>query len=172
MSGISGVIAKRAAPGLVVVWLIASALAGCGGGGEPAGEGVAFSGKVSFEGAPVEEGTITLAPLGSVEAPITASITDGAFKTTRANGPSPGKYRVEIQVIAPLSDAASAKEKARAEAVAKSMLFGKSPAELGVAPESMAPRVNVAPERYNTRSTLTAEIPAAESHALDFELSK
>jgi len=169
---IRSMVAKQAWLGVAAVWLVAAAVVGCGGG-EPEGKGVAFSGKVSFDGAPVEEGTITLVPQGGAEAPVTASISDGAFETTRATGPSPGKYRVEIRVLAPLSDAASAKAKARAEAAANSMMFGKSPADFGGAPESTTPpRVNVAPERYNTRSSLTAEIPAAESHVQDFALSK
>lgn len=168
---ISGVIARRDGFLVAAAWLVAVAIAGCGGG-EPPGEGVAVSGKVSFDGEPVEEGTITLISQDGDKAPVTASIKDGLFKTGRFDGPSPGKHRVEIRVIAPLSDAASAKAKAKAEAVAKAMMFGKAPADFGVSAESMAPRANIAPERYNTRSTLTAEIPAVESHALDFALSK
>lgn len=166
---IRGMAAKRAGLGAAAIWLMAAAVAGCGGG-EAEGEGVAFSGNVSFDGAPVEEGTITLVPEGGAEAPVTTSITDGVFKTSRLDGPSPGKYRVEIRVIAELSEDASAKARARAEAAANSMMFGKSPADFGAAPESTKPRVNVAPDRYNTRSTLTAEIPAGEAHAQDFAL--
>lgn len=152
-------------------WLIAATVAGCGGG-EPAGEGVAVTGKVSFDGAPVEEGTVTLVPLGGAGATVTAPIKGGVFRTTRADGPAPGRHRVEIRAFAAPSSAASAKAKAKAEAAVNTVMFGKAPAEFGASPESAAPRVNVAPERYNARSELTAEIPAAESYDLDFALAK
>lgn len=152
-------------------WLVAAALAGCGG--EPAGEGgVAVAGKVSLGGEPVEEGTVTLIPLDGAGSPVTAPIRGGTFETTRADGPSPGKHRVEVRAFASASDAAPARERARAEAAVKGMMFGKSPADLGAPAESATPRVNVAPERYNARSELTAEIPAAASHTLEFTLSK
>lgn len=151
-------------------WLVASAVAGCSG--EPAGEGVAVTGKVSFDGAPVEEGTVTLVPLGGAGATVTASIQGGVFRTTRADGPSPGKYRVEIRAFASPSGAVSAKAKAKAKAAVNTVMFGKAPAEFGASPESATPRINIAPERYNARSVLTAEIPAAESHDLDFPLAK
>jgi hypothetical protein len=162
--------AKHARRGAcAAAWLVAAALAGCG---EPAGGGVAVAGKVTLGGEPVEEGIVTMIPLDGAGESVTAPIRGGAFETTRANGPSPGKHRVEVRAFASASDARSSKARARAEAAVKGMMFGKAPADMGATVDSTTPRVNVAPERYNARSELTAEIPAAESHTLEFTLAK
>ncbi len=166
-------IVKRASRGFAAAaLLVAAGLAGCGGGGEAAGEGVAVTGKITFDDEPVEEGVVSLVPIAGDAGVVMAEIKDGVFKTSREAGPSPGKYRVEVKVFASSSNPAAAKAKAKAESDAKSMLFGEDPAKLGVSADSMTPRLNVAPERYNVRSELTADIPAADSCELKYSLSK
>jgi len=153
-------------------WVLVAALAATGCG-EPGGSGVAVSGRVTFDGKPVEEGTVTLAPVGDPEAAVvSASIKDGAFRTTRADGPRPGKHRVEIRAFAPPDGSVSAKARARAAAGVNTVMFGKDPSAFSGPAGLAAPRVNFVPERYNARSELTAEIPAAPAHEVAFDLSK
>ena len=79
--------------------LLVATVTGCGGGGgkaDPAKKPtVAASGKVEYEGSPLEQGTITLisADTGnSVSAPVKA----GAYSFGAASGPNTGKSSVLI----------------------------------------------------------------------------
>jgi hypothetical protein len=64
------------------------ALLGCGGSG-----GAGVSGKVTYNGAPVEKGNIEFYPVGS-GTPFGASIANGEFAAEKA---APGKYRVLVR---------------------------------------------------------------------------
>ncbi len=153
-------------------WLIAAALAS-GGCGAPPGDGVAVSGRVSFDGEPLGEGTVTMVPLDAPDSAVVATaIKGGSFRTSREDGPRPGRHRVEIRGFAPITGAESAKARARAAASVNTVLFGKDASAFGGGEEAAIPRVNMVPERYNVRSELTAEIPAAPGHELEFTLTK
>jgi hypothetical protein len=142
------------------VALALTVLSGCGGGSS----GVAVSGKVTFNGKPVKEGSISFIPVEGTNGPTAGtSISDGSFSIGREGGPVPGKYRVEInsyEDIRPATD----KELAGA-------LFGRSAESFKDAPKQMA-RKNVVPPRYNETSELTATIPTAASFEVNYSLTK
>ncbi|AMV36582.1 hypothetical protein [Planctomyces sp. SH-PL62] len=170
--GTSGGPARRRWAG-ATAWLLAATL-GAGGCGEAGGggEGVAVSGRVSIDGEPVEEGTVTMIPTDADAVVVAAPIKGGAFQTSRADGPRPGKHRVEIRAFAALTGAESAKAKAKAAAGVNTVLFGKDASAFAGAADLGTPRVNTIPARYNTDSKLTADIPAAPAHEVDFDLEK
>lgn len=69
-----------------------AATGGCGGG-DPF-ERQPLKGFITWEGEPIEFGSITLEPAEGQPAGAMASIRDGAFEIPRDAGPSPGKYAV------------------------------------------------------------------------------
>jgi hypothetical protein len=74
-------------------------LSGCGG--KISGpERAAVKGSVSFDGAPVEDGSIVFLPATGTKGPSSGgTIHNGAYEITTASGPVPGKYRVEIRAM-------------------------------------------------------------------------
>jgi hypothetical protein len=57
------------------------------------------SGKVTFQGQPVNDGAIILEPdasIGKIAPTSFARIENGSFRTTRAEGPTTGKYKLRI----------------------------------------------------------------------------
>jgi hypothetical protein len=74
-------------PGLVVA-LSLGAAAGCGGG-----SGTTVTGTVTFNGQPVESGTISFVPEDGKSAPAGGEVRNGSFSVKNV---SPGKNRVEV----------------------------------------------------------------------------
>jgi hypothetical protein len=74
-------------PNLLITLALLSAL-GCGGSG-----GAGVSGKVTYNGAPVEKGSIAFHPVAS-GTPFGAPIQNGEFKAEKA---LPGKYRALVR---------------------------------------------------------------------------
>jgi hypothetical protein len=74
-------------PNLLITFALLSLL-GCGGSG-----GAGVSGKVTYNGAPVEKGSIAFHPVAS-GTPFGAPIQNGEFKAEKA---TPGKYRALVR---------------------------------------------------------------------------
>lgn len=74
--------------------LLLVALAGCGGGSTSR---VPVEGTVTFDGKPVDGGSISFILEGTTTtAPVGAVIKDGRYAVEAEKGPVPGKYKVEI----------------------------------------------------------------------------
>lgn len=72
-------------------------VAGCSVRGYEGPQRAAVSGNVSFEGKPIEKGTIHLKPAGNGAAVIsTAPITNGRYSISEERGPTFGSYHVSI----------------------------------------------------------------------------
>ncbi len=122
-------------------------LGGCGDAGR-----VAVAGKVLFNGAPLESGTITFIPMSGTESPSAgAPISDGSFTVPGDKGPLPGKFRVEIK---------------SPRKTGKKVNVSVPTAQKGVALEET---VEAIPPKYNRDSELKADIqPGAPP--LEFDL--
>jgi hypothetical protein len=72
--------------------------AGCGGGdGLPR---KAISGKVTLDGQPLEDATISFQPAGGGETTSAAAqVSAGSFSVSQADGLVPGKYRVSVSAL-------------------------------------------------------------------------
>jgi len=82
----------------IAAWLgcLAIFAAGCGGDGITRHQ---VSGKVTYQGAPVQDGAIIFEPdasLGAVAPTSFARIEGGSYQTTRAESPTTGKYKVRV----------------------------------------------------------------------------
>jgi hypothetical protein len=132
------------------------AVVGCGVGGtitprEP------VSGTVTFDGHPLEAGTIQFQPAGRAEGVAAwAPITAGHFDVPRHQGPVPGKYTVAI-FSAPGDRPAG----------------GSAEATVPVPrARDRSARAAAIPARYNARSELTAEVKAGGPNSFTFDLKK
>jgi hypothetical protein len=81
--------------GSAVGWLLAGMLllAGCGGEG---GNRAHVTGRVTWKGVPVSEGTVNLVPIEGSGAQVGGPIKDGVYEIPQERGPVPGKYRIEV----------------------------------------------------------------------------
>jgi len=136
---------------LLLLGLFAAAAAGCGSGPRP----VPMRGEVTFDGAPVGEGTITLSPApGHTGAGTGGTIVDGRFEIPGDVGPVTGTaYRVEIHGYAKL---------------------GKMvPDPFNPSGPKLPYKEDYIPARYGLKSTLVVEVPAgARDFTHDFRLEK
>ena len=111
---------------------------------------VAVGGTVQFDGAPLNRGSIELHPKDSAGLHSGGMIREGKFEIAPEQGPTPGKYEVRF--------------------------FAANEKELELPPEGPgdSSRVPVAKERipakYNIKSELEVEIPAAGDRNLQFDL--
>lgn len=128
----------RRGPGICLVLgvLMAVGIPGCG---PPKPELSEVFGKVTFDGDPVEEGSIAFVPVEGTTGPTAGGvITAGSYDVTE-RGPAPGKYRVEIR--------ASRKTGRQIEAGTPSP------------PGTMVDEIeHYIPAKYNTSSELTVDI--------------
>jgi hypothetical protein len=133
-----------------IVVLLGLAAITWGGGCGPADEfqHVGVSGKVTLGGKPLTGGTITFVPLGSGPA-AHGTITDGSYAISRAQGPGPGSYRVEISRTQPTG-----------RRIPDTEYPGKTVEETR----------NGVPDRYNLNSTLRAEVKGGSDQTFDFAL--
>ncbi len=75
--------------------LLAGGVTGCGGAGGP--DRGAVTGTVSFEGKPIDQGSILFVPVaGKAGSSSGAAITDGKFQIPKEKGPVVGMNRVEV----------------------------------------------------------------------------
>lgn len=137
---------------LRLVWVLvfsAAAAAGAGCGRSDEFKHVGVSGKVTLDGKPLPDGTITFVPLVSGPAAHT-TIADGAYTIARSEGPAPGSYRVEIS---------------------KSEPTGRQVPDYEYPGKTVAETRNVVPERYNVNSELKVEIKENDQQTFDFSLA-
>jgi hypothetical protein len=121
--------------------------AGCGGSEYEGARRFPLSGKVSFNGEPVDVGSISFIPLQKDGRVSGGTIADGAYSVEEAQGANAGKHRIEIhwqkrtgkKIKVPWSDE---EDEERAEGL---------------------------PAEFNTDSTLTAEVSANQA-TFDFDL--
>lgn len=146
------------------LWVIACVAVlsapGCGS----AGRGVAVSGKVTFEGEPIQDGSIQFIPQPGTDGPSAgATIADGAYSIQAQSGPVPGTYQVQIQGY-----------KNVRQRTAKEMgpgLMGMDPKDVpGL--EAQWVKQSIIPKRFNAASELTATVPEQGSVTLDYALTK
>ena len=80
-----------------VSWLLALALAGCGGSGL-----VTVKGKVTLDGKALTSGTVTFHPSGTGATSYGTLQSDGTFRVQSGTeqGLAPGKYRVTVMAMA------------------------------------------------------------------------
>ena len=108
-------------------------------------------GKVSLDGTPVEQGSITFVPTSGTKGPTAGgSIAKGRYSVPAAKGPVVGRYRVEIH--APRN-------------TGKKIQAPMAPA--GTMTDEIA---DAMPAQYNTKSTLEKEVKAGRNE-IDFDLS-
>ena len=126
---------------------LASGLAGCGGYGR-----ASVQGAVTYDGTPVDTGGITFVPADGRADVKKASgvIKDGKYAIEGDSGLSPGQYKVEIS-------------------------WNKSTGAKGGSkdPDMQNPNLDtkqVLPAKFNTATTLTAEVKSG-SQTIDFPLS-
>jgi hypothetical protein len=100
-----------------------------------------IKGKVSFDGVPVAKGDITLRPEKTTTAPQGALIKDGSFQMKA----SEGKYKVEI--------------------ISTRVVPGKK------GPMGEDAIEEFIPQKYNTKTTLGAEVNTTGNNELIFELT-
>lgn len=81
---------SKTVQGLVVLALV---MTGCS---DPYAGRFDLSGKVTLEGQPLQDGTITFEPLENQKTASGGTITNGEFKVERKDGLAVGKYRVLI----------------------------------------------------------------------------
>jgi hypothetical protein len=121
------------------------ALFGCSGAEDPRGARVAVTGKVSYQGKPLEEGTIQFFPESGDGFQAFGKIVNGTYKISREQGPSVGKQVVKITSRKKTGKMIETEE--GKEEVTRQFL----------------------PPRYNKNSELTALI-TEDSHTFDYEL--
>ncbi|MCE9561581.1 MAG: carboxypeptidase-like regulatory domain-containing protein [Planctomycetes bacterium] len=118
---------------------------GCGmqGGRQP------VSGSVSHNGQPLNGATVTFFAMEGPPGPIAgALIKDGRFNIPAEHGLEPGTYKVSISMAVPGGIQTPEEKAAGASPKGKEGL----------------------PEKYNTATTLTAEVKASGSNHFDFKL--
>lgn len=124
-------------------------LSGCGPGG-PVLYGV--SGIVNLDTAEIKQGSITFVPIDGTNGPSAGSeIVDGAYSIPKEKGLAQGKYRVEVRAL---------------KKTGKRVEVG-SPSPPGTMMDEV---VEAVAPRFNTASTLEAEIPSTQE-SLDFDVS-
>lgn len=118
-------------------------LLGCGGPRQ-----VAVEGDVTFDGQPIEEGSISFIPEAGTESrKASAAIIKGSYRVLAENGPLPGKFKIEISWM---------KKTGKKLASADPGMTADETKE-------------VIPAKYNTASTLIRDIGTGENR-LDFKL--
>lgn len=133
-------------------WFALSVALMASGCAESTGGRVGVEGKVTFKGAPLDTGFVMFVPeaAGGATTQASAMIASGNYSIPPAQGLFPGKYRVAI-----------------------SSGDGKTPAnDPNAAP---GPTGNFSskeriPAKYNTETTLTAEVKAGAKNAFDFQI--
>jgi hypothetical protein len=131
---------------LTVVVLASLSAAGCRDTGPRL---YSVSGKVTFDGNPIETGEITFAPVGGAGRPDSGLITNGSFELKVTQGSK------IIKISAVSNDP---------------KLVGPPPPDMP--PGGFNPPREYIPERYNFQSTLAAEVEAKHDQVFDFHLEK
>ncbi len=138
-------------PRLTICLALTILCGGCGGGAPPISGPArqALTGTVTFNGEPVEGGSIAFVGQSAELRNCGAPITEGKYALTRENGPNVGKYTVQIRWQRPL---------------------GKKVKNLDTGKEEET-SVEVIPKKYNDSSNETVEIQSG-SNTFDFAITK
>jgi hypothetical protein len=136
-------------------WLPLAILVACAGCGGDVGDELpreAIWGTVTLDGKPIAHGAITFAPAAGQATQSGGVVTDGKFSVPRGQGPVPGKYNVSInsttaQANIPASEASSG-----------------MPGYVARQP------VDPIPEKYNNKTTLSAEVKKGGDNNFQFDL--
>jgi hypothetical protein len=131
-----------------IICLATAALLGCG----DAGEHALVTGKITLDNQPLDEATISFMPSGGSQAQAAWSMVKGGqYTIDEAAQLAPGPTRVEIRAT---------------RSTGKIIPAGASAVPGGEPEQEMK---EVIPSRYNTASTLSAELKPGEN-VLDFDL--
>ena len=144
----------RLIPARVLPFLVTTALIlGCGGSSTDSLPRESISGSVKLDGKPLGSGMISFDPENQQtgQVAVGAVISGGAYSIPKANGPTPGSYRVSIL---PVDDAP-----------------GASRDEAPGAPPKLSKAAVVIPEKYNVQSTLKTEIKAGGANRFDVDMT-
>jgi hypothetical protein len=128
------------------------ACAGCGS----AGDGLpreAIWGNVTLDGQPLAMGVITFTPSEGQATQSGGVVTGGKFSVPRDQGPVPGKYAVSIS-------SASAEAQVPPEEAKTGMPGYVTPGR----------KRDPIPDKYNTNTTLTAEVKKGGGNSFQFDL--
>lgn len=118
-----------------------AATVGCGGPSDDAT--VPIAGNVTLDGTPLPDGVITLLPSDGKGPTAGAPIKEGRYETRAEPGPK------SVTIVAQRPAAG-----------------GKAPADPHAGPATE----QYIPAKYNSKTTLTADVPDAGSETLDFQL--
>ncbi len=135
---------SRTAGGAWCVMMVALVLMGCGDHGPTR---LQVDGFVTFDGQPID-GHIVFQPLDK-GCSAGGAIEQGQYLIERANGPNPGKYRVELVSYRPTG--------------------WKIPAD-DIPGQLAEERKQIIPKRYNVDSSLTVDLQPGNTDHLDFVL--
>jgi hypothetical protein len=106
---------------------------------------------VTLDGAAIEKGSITFLPTGGTQGPATgAAVADGRYRLSAADGPVVGRNRVEIR--------------APRRTGRKTPVWDTQPDNL------IDESIEIMPARYNSESTLEAEVKPGKN-TVNFELT-
>src|SRR5262249_47401336 len=131
------------------------ALAACGGGDGLPREPV--SGSITVDDEPLPLGSITFNPLSDQGVQSGGVISAGKYAIPREQGPTPGKYRVQISSAS--TGAFSADQEAR---------WGL-PAQVSSPPPKRRDRI---PPEYNAASPVEVEVKAGAENASPFAIAR
>ena len=132
-----------------IYWLILGVfVAGCGGVSGP--ERAAVSGKVTFDGEPVHQGSIAFIPTGNTTGPTAGAVIEkGEFRTPSGTGPVLGSHRVEI----------TAHKTGQRKEIPGAVGAAAGPSGASVVAETEM----YIPEQYNKASILTIDIKSGRN---------
>lgn len=123
---------------------VAVSLAGCGGEEET---GNVITGNVTFQGQPLDQGSIEFSPAAGQSTMSGAPITNGTYTIPASAGLAAGKYTVRITSV-------------EGGAVASDEPPGETP----------PPVKQRIPAEYNSKSTLSAEVKDGGENKFDFDI--
>ncbi len=125
--------------------LLGITFCGCGGGPNL----VPVSGKVTLDGQPAKEGSVSFVQEGGPKPiGVGALVLDGQYALSKTNGLSPGKYRVEVRIPIPTG---------------KTLVDPDTHEKIQETKEGAA-------RQFNTMSNLTADV-STSSTVFDFEVT-
>jgi len=120
---------------------------GCAG--EPGPPRRPVSGEVKLDGTPLPSGKITFAPV-EAGAGAHGEITDGVYRFSASDGPSPGRHHVEIVAV---------------------QTTGKRIPSPDLPGETVEEVRNIIPPQYNARTELQVEVKPDAENAFRFDLT-
>ena len=131
-------------------------VAGCNSSGDL--EKIVVSGRVSYQGMPVEEGEIRFAPIKGTKGPASIEVIgQGQYRITARGGVPVGTHRVEVQAFRPIPGAKPYTEE-------------QADGELDIQPGDL-PKEQFLPATYNRASTMEVTIePGQRAVTKDFDL--